>query len=481
MKILFVICAVILAGLTILAVETLPERRSTAPLLWWTTDPNPARGPQIAAFKRWMVQKGYGPVDLELDGNTRGTMKVIIQSVSGVGSEIIDVYSGAKLRELVAAGVLMDVTDLAAEYGFGLDKTYASVREEITVNGRQYTFPCNVALCTLMINRALLERENLPLPKFDWTWDEFLEWCLAVRKVDANGRVTRYAIMPRAPIFLWTTNGGSIFNETMTRCVLDSPQVIEATHFYYDLMFKYKVMPTSVDISARAAESAFGGPSVQWLGNELVVATGIGRFGLIQLRKFKNFKPDVAMNPHKIMPMEFVSSRSAGINRTAKDPRLAARFPQFLASRCYSQTIIHDADGLPPNPDATRDPEFLNPSAYPGEHGIHRKYVRVVKEFGVGWEYSRFINPNTVTRILGKYGSGLDSQALSIEDAARQMTDEINLELRHTVERDVKLQPAYKEACALQAKIDRLKKEGQPVPIEWISNPVLRRLREAGK
>lgn len=122
-----------------------------------------------------MVENGYGAVDLELDCNNSGTMKVIIQSVSGVGSEIIDVYEGGQLRKYVAAGVLRDVTDLAKEYGFDLDKTYPAVREEISVNGRQYTFPCNVTGWPLTINRGLLELEGLPLPKFDWTCDEFLD------------------------------------------------------------------------------------------------------------------------------------------------------------------------------------------------------------------------------------------------------------------------------------------------------------------
>lgn len=481
MKILVVICAVILIGLTVLAVGTLPERRSEVPLLWWTTDNNPARGAQIKGFEEWMVRKGYGPVDLELDSNNRGTMKIIIQSVSGVGSELVDVYDGGRLRELVAAGVLMDVTDLAREYGFSPDKTYASVREEITVDGRQYTFPCNVAIGVLTINRGLLERENLPLPKFDWTWDEFLKWCLAVRKVDANGRVIRYAMMPFWLPAFWRTNAGTIFNETMTRCTLDSPQVIEATRFYYDLMFKHKVMPTRVAIDAMAAESGFGGAGVQWVGNELAVGLNMGRYGLIQLRRFKNFKPDAAMLPHKVMPINFVVSRSAGITAGASNPRLAGRFLQYLAGESYNRLIINDSDGMPPSPKAVKDPEFLNPSAHPGEQHVHEKYHRVAAKYSASWEYSRFVNPMAILRIFRYYITGLESRALSIEDAMRRMTDEINREIRHAVERDVKLQPAYKKACDLQKKIDQLKKEGKPVPIEWISNPVLRRLREAGK
>lgn len=428
-----------------------------------------------------MVRKGYGPVNLELDSNNLGTMKIIIQSASGVGSDIVDVYAGYQLRELVAAGVLTDVTALAKEYGFGPEKTYASSLDEISVDGRQYTFPCNVTADVLTINRALLERENLPMAKFDWTWDEFLQWCLKVRRVGADGRVTRYAVMPTGPAGFWRTNGASMFDETMTHSVLDSARAIEATRFYYDLVFKYDVIPTKTDIDAMSTKGGYGGAGVQWLGSGLVVAMPIGRFSLIQLRKFKNFRPDVALYPHKVMPMVSVSARSAGVSSGAKNPRLAARFLQFLSEKTYNDIIVEDADGLPPNPEFTRSAEFLDPPDHPGEQHAHKKYALAAEKYGVTWEYSPFINPYRVMRILKKYVSGLDSQAVGIEEAHRGMQYEINLELRQSVERDVKLQARYKKACSLQAKIDQLKKEGKPIPIEWISNPILRRLREAGK
>lgn len=486
MKAIFVIGFVACAGLSLLAVGTLPEHRSDLPLLYWTSDPNPARGPQIAAFERWMKDKSaedhaYRPVRMALDSNNLGTMKVIIQSASGAGSEIIDVYDGAQLRQYVAAGVLSDVTELAREYGFGFDKTYPAVRGEISVDGRQYTFPCNVSAFPLTINRALLLREGLPLPKFDWTWDEFLQWCLAVRKVDENGRVTRYAFWPLDPRRVWITNGGTVFNETMTTCVIDSPQVHEALTFWYDLMLKYEVVPTALEIQTMAAQGGYGGTSVQWLGNELIVGLQIGRYGLIQLRNFKNFSPDVALTPHKVMPMQLVGCRAAGINAGAPDKRLAARFLEFLTDDIYNRIIIGDADSLPPNPQMAKSREFLTPEAYPAEHDANAKYALAAEEYGVGYEYSRFVSPLTVRQIIFHNLQGVDSKQLTLDEALGIMKDEIDLELKHTVERDDRLKPLYEQALARQRDIDRLKAEGKPVPLEMIENPLIRRLREAGK
>lgn len=481
MKVTFLIATIVLAGAAVFAVVTLPKYTSDVPLMYWTSDPNPARGPQIAAFMQWMADNDYGNVKLELDSNNGGVMKVIIQSASGVASDIVDCYNGNQLRQYVASGVLMDVTDLAKKYGFGLEKTYAAAEQEISVDGRQYTFPCNVSAFPLTINRALLEREGLPLPKFDWTWDEFLRWCLAVRKIDENGRVTRFAVWPFRADKLWYANGGTIFNETMTRCTADSPQVREATQFYYDLMFKHHVMPTPVDQSSAPSREGYGGAMLQWLGTELTVSVAIGRYGLIQLRRFENFSPDVALFPHKVMPMQPIGARSAGINACGDNPELVARFLQFLASKEYNRIIVADADALPPNPAAARTPEFLAPKKYPDEHHAHAKYRRAAEEFGVGREYSRFVNPEVVERTIISHLEGTDTRQLTVDQALRGIAAEINRELGRTVERDRKLTAKYRDAVELQSRIDDLKAAGEEPPLEWIANPVIRRLKEAGK
>jgi len=481
MKLLFVISMAAMLALSVLAVGTLPEHRSDVPLLYWTSDPNPARGPQMAAFERWLTENEFGEASLKLDSNNAGVMKVIIQSASGVASDCVDMYGGGQLRQYVAAGVLMDITDLAKEHGFDLSHTYASAEQEICVDGRQYGFPCNVTGYPITINRGTLEREGLPMPKFDWTWDEFVEWALAVRKVDDSGRVTRFAVWPFGPERLWPTNGASIFNETMTRCTLDSGRAMEATQFYYDLMFKHKVMPTPTDRASVASREGYGGPMLQWLGTDLVLGVAIGRYGLIQLRRFPDFAPDVALFPHKVMPMQMVGARSAGINAGTKNLDYAARFLQFLASPTYNGIVIEGADALPPDPAMAELEEFIRPAKWPREHAAHEKYARAARDYGVGFEFSPFVNPDVVRRTIAKYASGLDSAVISVEQAHREMTDEINRELANAVARDKRLAERYEKATAVQAQIDRLKSAGQPVPPELIANPILRKLREAGK
>jgi multiple sugar transport system substrate-binding protein len=332
----------------------------------------------------------------------------------------------------------------------------------------------------LTINRAELERDHLPMAKFDWNWDEFLQWCLAVKQVDKQGRTTRFAVMPFGADRLWQTNGASMFNETMTRCTLDSARALEATEFYYDLMFKYNVMPTPVDQQA-AAQAGYGGLTLQWLGQGKALAVSVGRYGQIQLRRFPDFVPDVALIPYKVMPMVTVSARAAAVNAVSRHPKLAARFLQFLTSQAYNDSIVAGADALPPSPVAARSAAFVHPQDYPSEADANVKYRRAAEEYGVSGEYSPFVSPIIVQQINTKYFQGVESQVLTPKQAMLGMSQEINAEMQRNLGRDPQLHDAYEKALRRQQQIDALKAQGKPVPLDWIDDPVLRRLREGGK
>jgi len=131
--------------------------------------------------------------------------------------------------------------------------------------------------------------------------------------------------------------------------------------------------------------------------------------------------------------------------------------------------------------------DFSAPAAWPGEHGApgrlsaHEGYRVAVTEHGVGREYSPFILPTVVEQIVRHYQEGIANEVLSVAEGMRQMTDKINLELSRTVQRDPRLAQRYRDALAKQERIDRLKAAGKPVGPEMIDNPVIRRLREAGK
>jgi hypothetical protein len=61
------------------------------------------------------------------------------------------------------------------------------------------------------------------------------------------------------------------------------------------------------------------------------------------------------------------------------------------------------------------------------------------------------------------------------------MQSEINKRIDNTLREDKQLQKQYDKAMIRQEKINQFKKQGKDIPLEWIKNPVIRKLAEAGK
>ena len=201
-----------------------PDTRSDVPVLYWVTDPNPAPVEQVEGFHAWLVEHGHVTptgepmMELRVDAANGEAEKKVIQSVSGVAADLMDIYGGRQLRLFQDMKVLLPVDDAADQLGFGLDATYARVEPEIAVGGHQYLFPANVSVQMLWINRGEFERVGLPVPPRRWTIEEFE--ALGKRYVEAANhglpRQTHFFVSSLSAETLHRSMGLSRFNETLT-------------------------------------------------------------------------------------------------------------------------------------------------------------------------------------------------------------------------------------------------------------------------
>ena len=143
---------VILAALTSVALlwRPDPEEDGKTPLVW-TSDNNPARTDQIAAFN-----KLHPALDLSLDFGNSGSDKVILQSSSGVGPDIFDYSGSEQLQTYVEAGIAWDVTEAARKMGFSAAlASWKGAEGELTYLGRQYGYPCNTTVSIIIYNKNI--------------------------------------------------------------------------------------------------------------------------------------------------------------------------------------------------------------------------------------------------------------------------------------------------------------------------------------
>lgn len=472
MKYLFGICLLGLILATGITYKLMPESTSKVPILYWVTDDNPARKVQIETFYKWMEKNGYPKYEVRVDAANRNVSKIIIQGVSGVAGDLLD-QGGLYIDYYTSIGLLKDVTDDAKKLGFGPEKTYPAIRNEITVQGRQFTFPCNVYVVLCWINKKTFEKYGQPIPPPRWTVEEFEKAGLAFVEKANEGKKRREVFFVNYVDgnILMRSAGLDIFNETLTACVLDDPRFVKILKLQYKWMYVDHLVPSSADLSSFSTESGYGGSTFQLFNNGNYGMVQCGRYALIQFRKFGRMSLAVSEPPHFEYPVAHTSTRSCGVYAAGKNRELAKYFLAYLASEDYNMNIVMDADALPPNPEFTKREEFIRPKDYPNEWGCHEMFARSALEIALTASRSPFVLIGAVYRHLGFYQDQFMNNRATAEDVARLATARINEEIQRSLQENPQLQPLYNERKEIQKKIEAYRAEGRKVPSAWLFNP----------
>lgn len=216
-----------------------------------------------------------------------------------------------KFNTQIAAGTVPDVVEFAVEcmpsYAWSgiLTELQPFVDRDEDVNpedffpqlwegwkykGKLYGIPINSQPLVLYYNKDLFDSAGVSYPDKTWTWDNFLKatqrltdeeqmrWGFSVGKWDGYWSPFVYQ------------NGGSVLNADGTKCVLDSPQAIEAIQFVSDLINKYHVSPTLSQMTG------LGGIDTMFRTGRLGMQIS-GRWFVPVGREIKAFKWDASILP----------------------------------------------------------------------------------------------------------------------------------------------------------------------------------------
>ncbi len=480
----------LLAALTLASVGTYlaePGTLSGRPTVSWVTDKNPARELQVATFEAWLVDNGFTDgtdpsgdprpaVTLVTDIANRDMTKQIMQGVSGVGGDVMDL-GGADLGYFRAIGLLRDVTDAAKKLGYGTDQTWPAIVPDLTVDGRQYLFPCNVSVALLWVNKATFQKYGLPIPPRRWTVDEFERQGRAFVAAANKGN-------PRERVFFvhdidqnWIARSAGLarFNETLTACVLDDPRYARALQYRYDWTYRDRLMPSASDMASFDAQQGYAGPELQLFNEGHLGMFARGRWALIQLRKFGDLDLAVCEPPHLEMPNTTIGTRAAGVYVGSPHPEWAERFQAYLASEAYNMQIVDGADALPPNPKYTQTEAFLRPPGHKNEWGIHQFYAETARDIAIADDRSPFVLDADAWRIINEWRDRMMNNRATAAEAARGTARQINDYIARTVAADPAARAEYQKRLATQKQIESLRAAGKPVPLSMIQNPFYRK------
>ncbi|QYM80317.1 extracellular solute-binding protein [Horticoccus luteus] len=476
----FLVCLLTLSAASAALYWTLPEQRAGRPLLYWVTQDDPVKRETIELFYQWRAQRGLPPVEVRIDSANVDPTKKLVQGVSGVGGDLIDVYE-LQLEMLQATGMLADLTDVAQRMGFGPDRTYAMARDDVMVQGRQYGFPRNVEVTLCWINRDTFARYGVPEPPTRWTWDEFE--ALGKRFVAAaNPPGTKHRVFFLSRIWRDTLRrscGAATFNETQTRCVLDTPASIEMLRRLYRWTIEERLMPTQEEDRAFAADASGWDAAFALFAAGRYAMLYEGRWALIRLRPRGDLNLRVVEPFNNGFPVTQGGAGLVSIFAGTKHPQEAAEFLQFLTSKDFNLLVARSGDSLPPVPAYAQTEAFLHPAGHPNEWGVHAEFAKAGHTIAITASKSPFVLPMMVDRIDTEVVDAMLAQRLSPEAAARELTDRLNGEMALNVKQDPALRKLYDERMALQHAIDGRRAAGQRVPAAWIADPYQRALYRA--
>ena len=101
-----------------------------------------------------------------------------------------------------------------------------------TYKGTQYALPYESVPTLMLVNKTLLKKEHIKMPGNHWTWDDFYKICQKVTKdTDGDGRLDQFGVYN----YKWNdailSNGGTLFNQSGTKCNLSSEPIENAILF----------------------------------------------------------------------------------------------------------------------------------------------------------------------------------------------------------------------------------------------------------
>lgn len=493
MKYLFIVFALILLIASGVTALMMPEQQSGRPIIYWVTDANPARIEQIRLFEQWMVRNGHTDdhgrcaVELRLDTANNDSSKKIIQSVSGVAGDVMDMYSGAEVRFFQSMGVLADLTDDARRLGFDPSHTYPAAVDELVIDDRQYAAACNVSAPAYWVNNAVFKDAGVAPPAWRWTLDDFERIGRELCDKANAGRSRREIFLSNQFDFAASLRslGLDRFNETMTRCTLNDRRYVDLLERVRRWTYVDRILPRPEDIEGLGSQQAgYGGNAFQLFNRGNYAMIHSGRYALIQFRSFNETRRlrgmppmdlSVVEPPHGGFPNASIVSRAATVFRGSRHPQYARLFLSFLTSEDYNMQIVEDADSLPPDPAYARTEAFTHPSQYREEWNAHEPWSRIARTIAIPSSHSPFIIDRVAGRIqidlLNAYMAG----RASAEQTAAQTASQINAEIESQLAENPSLRALYDRKRENQKRIDELRARNEVIALELIDNPFHRR------
>jgi len=217
--------------------------------------------------------------------------KILIEMAGGTEPDVF-YWCSDILPPLVKKGRVLNLSPyLKAAKDIDQKDYFPKLFELLSYDDSLYAFPIYWGENALAYNKDLFDKAELPYPDIHWTWDDFLQAAqrLTIRK---EKRAVQYGSARPKDYQIIAAYGGRLFNEGLTRCTANTPEVKNAFQFLLDMEKKYEVVPTTAEIGA----AEYKGELEMFMTGRVAMFMA-SAWTLPTLRKIKGFQWDIAPVP----------------------------------------------------------------------------------------------------------------------------------------------------------------------------------------
>ena len=336
------------------------------------------------------------------------------------------VVPGADFSLYAATGALAPLTQpLANDTDFSVDVYYPNMLDYGRWQGISYALPVEAVPTLMFVNKTLLAKEGIPIPRNDWTWQDFLRICKMVTKdTDGDGRLDQFGVYD----FDWRkaalTNDVQIFSADGKSANFTTQNMEEVLRFMTEL----HAVNQGQEVTAKDFD----------MGRVAFRTFTFAEYRTYKpypwrIKKYSSFEWDCIKLPAgpSGQNSSIIQVLLMGISARSSEPRLSW---ELLKTICYDPAIQEEmltmTQGVPARRDVVESPraQELFITATPGSEEMNLKIVSQVMDASV--TEPKFSRYQEAMNLADHKLQHIVQEGLSISSALSQLQKEINAYLQ---------------------------------------------------
>lgn len=212
-------------------------------------------GPEERALEQRILDEfraSHEGLRIELESISANYRERLLTSiVAGTPPDVAMLDNGTNgAAPFIARDLLVNVAPYLDRIEVDTSAYYREVLDIFRRRGGLYAFPKDFTPMVVYCNATLFDSAGVPLPDFDWTWEDFLDAARRLtRDTDGDGRNESYGTLVRRAFYVWQpwvwAAGGDVLGPDGRRATgyLNSPETERAIRFLTDLVTEHRVVP----------------------------------------------------------------------------------------------------------------------------------------------------------------------------------------------------------------------------------------------